>query len=269
MVSPRMSGFDAREYWERRLADTYTLDGVGYAGLGRAFNGWMYKVRRAVFLRAVRDAWQPPPDAPVLDIGSGTGFYVDRWHELGIRQVTGSDITDTAVGRLRERYPQDRFERFDAGGAELPFAPGSFEAISAIDILFHIVGDEPFRRAFANVAELLAPGGLFFFTDNFIHRGAERVTHQVSRPLGEIEGIVAAAGLEIVTRRPMFFLLNAPVDSQSRALHTSWRLVSGVAARHEALGAAVGAAVYPLERALVARASEGPSTELMVCRRPS
>jgi hypothetical protein len=33
------------------------------------------------------------------------------------------------------------------------------------------------------------------------------------------------------------------------------------------LGAVLGAVLYPLELALVARLKEGPSTELMLCRR--
>jgi hypothetical protein len=35
------------------------------------------------------------------------------------------------------------------------------------------------------------------------------------------------------------------------------------------LGMVVGAALYPLELLLVTRLKEGPSTELMVCRRRS
>src|SRR5215217_7388946 len=111
-----MSGFDARAYWERRLSEQFTLDGVGYAGLGRSFNAWMYRVRRRVFLQTVKPLLNDPAATDVLDIGSGTGFYVDRWHELGVRSLTGSDLTDTAMARLTDRYPGDRFVRFDAGG---------------------------------------------------------------------------------------------------------------------------------------------------------
>jgi hypothetical protein len=40
-----------------------------------------------------------------------------------------------------------------------------------------------------------------------------------------------------------------------------------VASRSNVLGNAAGALTYPLELALVSRLREGPSTELMVCRR--
>lgn len=263
-----MADFDSRGYWERRLSETYAIDGVGWAGLGTAFNGWMYRVRRHVFLRSLRPLLPRPRELRVLDIGSGTGFYVDRWHELGAGSLTGADITDTAVERLRRRYPGDAFVRLDVGDTESPLPAGGFDAISAMDVLFHIVDDERFAQAFRTAFALLAPGGLFVFSDNFLHRDAVRAEHQVSRPIGKIEQAVAAAGFEIVGRRPMFVLLNTPVDSRSRVLRASWKAIETAAARGNAAGAVAGALVYPLELALVSRLREGPSTELMVCRRP-
>jgi SAM-dependent methyltransferase len=263
------AGFDPRAYWEQRLGERYTLDGVGWVGLGTAFNALVYRLRRRLFLRTVRRVLPRREEARVLDIGSGTGFYVDCWHALGVRAVAGADITDVAVTALRGKHPQDRFERFDVGGTELPFEPGSFDAISCMDVLFHIVDDARFARALENLAALLAPGGVLVFSDNFLHGPAIRTEHQVSRSLAEIESALSAAGLDVVERRPMFVLFNTPVDSQSRVLRAWWSLLSSVALRSNALGAALGALAYPLELLLVSTWRDGPSTELMVCRRAS
>jgi SAM-dependent methyltransferase len=263
------SEFDPRTYWERRLDERFSLDGVGWIGLGRAFNRSMYGVRRSVFIRTLRRLVGRPQDLRVLDVGSGTGFYVDCWHDLGVRAVTGADITETAVERLRKRYPGDRFERFDLGAAELPFPEGSFDAISCMDVLFHIVDDERFEQAFGNVFSLLAPNGVFVFSDNFLHGPAIRGENQVSRSIETIESAVTAAGFEIVERRPMFVLFNTPVDTRNRLLHGWWRLLSNAASRWNVVGAVLGTVVYPVELALVSRLGEGPSTELMVCRRPA
>lgn len=263
-----MSEFDARHYWERRLEETYAINGVGYEGLGTALNAWMYRVRRHVFLRALRprlDSGRPPR---VLDIGSGTGFYVDRWHELGVSKLTGSDITTTAVQRLSERYPDDEFVRFDVGEPDPPLEEESFDAISAMDVLFHIVDDNRFLQAFRTVASLLVPGGVFVFSENFLRGDALRGHNQVSRPLRDIEEAVVAAGLQPVERRPMFALLNAPVDSRSRLLHASWQVFASTAVRSDAAAGALAALAYPLELALVSTLREGPSTEIMICRRP-
>jgi SAM-dependent methyltransferase len=263
-----MSAFDARSYWEQRLSERYTLGGVGYLGLGEGYNAWAYKVRRHVFLKEVRAHLPDPRTARVLDIGSGTGFYIDAWHEFGAARVTGSDLTDAAVANLKDRHPQDAIVRFDIGGDERPLGGGCFDAVSMMDVLFHVVDDEHFHRAFVNAFELLEPGGVLVFSENFLHGEPIRLPHQASRTLAEIEGAVRDAGFEIVRRRPMFWLMNAPLDSRSRLLQGSWGTVHRLASRGERVGAATGAALYPLELALVARRREGPSTELMICRRP-
>lgn len=264
-----MSEFDAKAHWEEVLGADAGLAGVGYRGLGEPFNRWMYRVRRRVLLRALRPLVGSLPSRSVLDIGSGTGFYIDRWRELGAQSITGVDITETVVARLRARYPQHRFQRADIGGEAELLPPGPFGAISALDVLFHIVDDERYRRAFANIANLLEPGGLFVFSENFL-QGAEpvRVPDQTSRPRAVIEKIVADAGFEVLSRRPMFVLMNEPVDSSSR-LHKRfwWRLVGHLSSRGDWFSWIAGATLYPFELAALTTVREGPSTELMVCRK--
>jgi len=34
----------------------------------------------------------PRADLEILDSGSGTGFYLDRWRELGFANVHASDV---------------------------------------------------------------------------------------------------------------------------------------------------------------------------------
>jgi SAM-dependent methyltransferase len=263
-----VSSFDPRTYWEERLSQHYTLDGVGYLGLAESYNSWMYRVRRHVFLREARELFPQPKALRVLDVGSGTGFYIDRWHELGVDSLTGSDLTDVAVTGLTRRNPGDRFVRYDVGGDDNPFHTEKFQAVSMIDVLYHIVADARFRRAFVNVFDLLEPGGLLVFSENFLHREAVRIPHQVSRSLGEIEGAAARAGFEILYRRPVFDLMNAPIDSESALRQRWWRLIQRVC-RRRWQGAVTGALLYPMELAIVARRREGPSNELMVCRRPA
>jgi SAM-dependent methyltransferase len=205
----------------------------------------------------------------VLDVGSGTGFYVDRWLERGA-DVTGLDLTAVAVEKLRQRFPRARFVQANIGqplGAPLDREQGSYDAISAFDVLFHIVDDREYAVALGNIASLLKPGGYFLWSDNFIHQPTIRVTHQVSRSLEEITAAVTAAGLEIVERVPMFVLMNYPADTRSKLRQWAWTALMAPAMVSDLLGWALGALLYPLERRLVASRSESASTELMICRR--
>ena len=283
-----MTPFDNRQYWESRLREHYTLAGVGYLRLGRRYNGWMYRVRGQVFDRVVsrlnsvnseqstvngKGLRQPATDngwvgKSVLDIGAGTGFYVERWLRLGA-QVVGLDLTEVAVQELARRFPSARFLQADIGQPleEIPLRPASFHVISAFDVLFHIVDDAAYARAFRNIAGLLRPGGWFLWSDNFLQHPGERVAHQANRPLAESQRLVEIAGFEIVERVPMFVLMNYPADTRSKAARWAWTAMVAPAMVAEPLGWLVGAALYPIERALVRRVRESPSTELMVCRK--
>jgi SAM-dependent methyltransferase len=262
--------FDTQRYWQDRLSADDTLVGVGFSTLGHRYNAWIYRVRRAVFLERVPQLGIDLAQAHVLEIGPGTGFYIDLWHELGIREVTGVDLAPVVVERLAARYPQHTFLQADVGAADAPLEAGAFDVVTAFDVMYHIVDEAMFEQALANVAQSLRPGGLFLVADHFLHReqsNSRIADHYVNRTLARYEDALARHGLEILQRRPMFVLMNAPPDSRSRLRRAWWLAVAGTASLAEPLGFALGAALYPLERQLVRHRAESASTELMVCRR--
>ena len=180
--------------------------------------------------------------------GQARGSTCDRWKRLGAR-VTGLDLTDIAVDELTRCFPDNRFVRADIGGPrdQIALRASSFDAVSAFDVLFHIVDDVEYGRAFANIAQLLRPGGWFVWSDNFLRHPTERAAHQVSRSLAESTRLVEAAGLTVVDRVPMFVLMNYPADTSLRrwpagAWGPRWR---GAVMLGEPLGWALGAALYP------------------------
>src|SRR5439155_5163406 len=138
---------------------------------------------------------------------SGTGYYIDRWREAGAERIVGADIAPAAVERLRERYPEQSFTELDIGGPADELPEGSFDAVSAMDVLFHITDDERYGKALANLSALLRPDGVLVLTENFPGAKGPRARHQVSRPLEQFEAAAAAAGLRIEERRPMFALM--------------------------------------------------------------
>ncbi|TDQ52419.1 class I SAM-dependent methyltransferase [Actinorugispora endophytica] len=257
---------ERRAFWEGRLGTDWTETGVGYRALGRPFNEWMYRVRREVFLREAGALDLDRARARVLDIGSGTGFYVRAWRDLGVGSITGCDLTEAAVERLRPRFPDVRFERLDIAdpGDALPEA--AFDAASCMDVLFHITDDDRYTAALESVARAVRPGGYFVLSENFLHRPAERGANQVNRTISWITGRLARAGFDVLRRAPMLVLMNAQVDAGP-----VWRKVWGGALRAATLteptGWLAGAALHPLERRLVRARRESPSTEIMVCRR--
>jgi SAM-dependent methyltransferase len=274
-----MTRFDSGEYWEARLRENYSLAGVGYLRLGRRYNEWMYRVRGEVFDRVLaeieRGEWGTAAESPrswrgadVVDVGAGTGFYMERWIRFGA-QVIGMDLTAAAVKGISVRFPGARVIQADIGGSfeGIGLRLGSFHAVSAIDVLFHIVDDAGYGRAFQNIAALLRAGGWFLWSDNFVRHSGERTTHQVSRPYAESLRLVESAGFEVLGRVPMFVLMNYPADSKSRLARGAWTAMVAPSMLAEPLGWLVGGLLYPIERRLVRRVKESPSTELMICRK--
>jgi 2-polyprenyl-3-methyl-5-hydroxy-6-metoxy-1,4-benzoquinol methylase len=265
MSSP---GFDARTYWEQRLSDDYSLTGVGFRRLGPSFNQWAYRVRAERFRDAVDRLDVDPAGSRVVDVGSGTGFYVDRWLQLGAT-VTGLDLTETAVENLRGGYPAATFVRADIADPAVveQIGAGSVDVVSAMDVLFHIVDDTAFTTALANLRDLLRPGGYLLYSDVFVHGPTQRVEHRVSRSLADVASAMHEVGLEIVERRPFFWLMNDPQDSRNPVFKGLWYAAAALISTSDRLGAFAGKRLLPLELRLTASRTESPTTELMVCRR--
>jgi hypothetical protein len=262
----------------------YSFQGVGERPSGMQYGEWMHRLRGRVFERVARGLPVDWPRARVLDVGSAGGFYVNRWHRLGVPRVVGVDISGrVALGELARRFPGDRFVQVDIGGRLPPQVtrlstaateasggrvpvPG-FDAVSAMDVLYRIGDDDGYGRTFLNIASLLKPGGWLLWSDGFPRRAVNQKMQRVSRPLRESEAAVRAAGFDIVDRRPMFVLMNYPEDTGSKLARWSWSAMMALVALAEPLGWMVGAALYALDRQLTRVMKESPSTEIMVCRR--
>jgi SAM-dependent methyltransferase len=271
MTAPADSDEDAslpKDYWDERLATHPGLVGVGFIGLGKQYNDWLYRVKKAVFLRKVRSQGLDLPRSTVLDVGSGTGFFIERWKELGVRKVVGVDLADTSVANLRRGFPEAEFHQMDIGSDVQGRWDGAFDAVSSFDVLYHIVDDEKYVTALGNIYSFLRPGGLFIWSDNFVHQRTLRAARQVSRSLQEIEEVLAKTGFEIIERRPLFYLMNTPVDSLNPIRRLMWRLIGAAVSRSEIAGLLIGALLYVPERVLTSLARESPTTEIMICRKP-
>jgi SAM-dependent methyltransferase len=261
-----LPAFDPAQYWEQRLSDRYSLESVGWSSLGEAFNRWSYAVRANAFRRIVREVTHGTDPGRVLDVGSGTGFYLEQWRRLAARAVTGSDLTSTAVDRLRVRFPLCEIHQVDIGDARLPPVGAPYDAISAMDVLFHLVDDARYERALHNLAGLLKPDGVLIFTENFMSARQEG-KHQISRTGEQIQHALVSAGLTPVAEHPVFFLMNTPVSSDGRALKLWWDSLCRLVRRHEAIGWVLGATLYPVEVGLSRMTPRGPSTQIVAARR--
>lgn len=264
-----MTDFDERRYWEERLS-TLTLESVGYRGLGEEYNLWLYKMKEKRLLECLRRYRIAVDGRSILDIGAGTGFYVDFWEGKRAGEIVGLDITEASVAFLRERYPEHSFHRTDVSAADLPAVLGrTFDVVTAFDVLYHIVDDRKFERAVANIGGLCVPGGYFILSDNFMQFGdAVSLDYIKSRTLRDYRRVLEACSFEILGRVSVFHVMIPPADEGSAFVASVHRALRSVVSRVSDMSPGFGGRIaYLFDSCLHALRWEGPSTELMVCRR--
>lgn len=98
------------------------------------------------------------PDAPILDLGSGIGFWLEHFGELGFSNLTGADISPRSLELARQRCALHGIKAiFSEQNAEaLTFPDCSFDHIQSLGVIHHSPNPP------ASVAEIfrtLKPGG--------------------------------------------------------------------------------------------------------------
>jgi SAM-dependent methyltransferase len=123
--------------------------------------------------RSIEEAmWRIAPwqDKVVLDLGSGTGFHVPRFHERA-RHVFAVEPHGPSHLRATNRFSSLGLERASAirGSAEaIPLPDQSVEIVHARFAYFFGPGTE---AGLAELERVVSPGGTVFIIDNDLTRG--------------------------------------------------------------------------------------------------
>jgi SAM-dependent methyltransferase len=262
------AAYDPESFWECRLRSHFDLTGAGFRGIGKPFIQALYRQREIVFDRIIRRFRLDPARSDVIELGPGTGFYVNLWKSRRVRSLLGLDITRVATERLAVAHPSFRFIQADISRS-WPVADESADIVTAFDVLFHIVDDGQFADSIGEAGRVLRPGGYLLVSDLFPRR-AFRGHHQVSRTLAEYRTILARNRLDIVGRVPVFVTMHPALDVPPplRGLAGRWwtwleaRLIADPR-RGRRAGRILGALDAGLTRALPG----GPSTETLIARK--
>lgn len=94
----------------------------------------------------------------LLDVGCGLGRFIGFLAERGGYTLHGTDLSQFAIDQNRERLPSLDFRV--ASATERPFADGTFDVITACDVIEHVPDLGAVGEA---VLAQLKPGGLFAF----------------------------------------------------------------------------------------------------------
>lgn len=147
-----------------------------------------------------------------------------------------------------------------------------------MEVFFHIVDDARWQQAFFNLAELVADGGRFLFTDQTMNDRTTRARHVRRRTQGDYLRFLETVGFEEPRRFTFTRFTGRDVEGESRMVpqslaHTVWRCAynavrmcpSGTA--RESIGHAAGRMLYRLDERYSSMQVSAPCLELWLCRK--
>ncbi|MCW2854249.1 MAG: methyltransferase domain protein [Nocardioides sp.] len=268
-----------RDYWGA-WHGRGDLRAVGQTGLPVAANAWIYRcIERNLRGFARRHGLHEGGGRRMLEIGVGTGYWIDLWESLGW-QVDGCDLVPEAVRRLRRSRPRGHFWRADVSrpaGVLLTSrgaAEEGYDLVTVTSVLLHVTRPQAFRRALANAAAAVRPGGHLLLVEPVLTLRARQdpydpAKHSRARVLRSYVGPLRQHGLELVALEATTVLAANPLEARSprrlRMYERWWRLVRSTRARPWLLKG-LGPAMY-VGDGLLMRTGEAPTSKVLLFRK--
>jgi SAM-dependent methyltransferase len=105
----------------------------------------------------------------VLDIGSGSGHWIDFYKTLEAGNVTGMDVSHSSFKHLKQKYSEDTNVAIHRGKAleVICNLNGDYDLVNAVGVMFHIVDDSEWQDTISSVANKLKNNGLFIIGGHF------------------------------------------------------------------------------------------------------
>jgi len=81
----------------------------GHIGLPYDYNAWLHRMKRGEILKSLHRKFTKFADKNVLEFGCSTGAYMDLWYDLGVKSITGVDISQSSISNLQKLYSDSEF----------------------------------------------------------------------------------------------------------------------------------------------------------------
>ncbi len=206
-------GFNYKDYWNRRLNSRFSIEGVGYWGLGEIYNQFLYRSRIDLLEGVITRAFDRISDKKVLELGPGIGIFTEYFHSKGILAYDAIDIVEKSVNVLKGRFNQYNFRQGDICDSDA--YDGMYDLIFAADVLLHITDEDKYANAIRNISRHLNEHGVCILIDpvSVIDKKSQS-PHVVIRGREYVEKTLENCGLELVEMLPVAYFMNYPFDNE-------------------------------------------------------
>jgi SAM-dependent methyltransferase len=113
------------------------------------------------------------PDAAIVDIGAGSSRLVDCLLDLGFRQITALDLSETALAKTRARLPDDVPVTWVVGNVLDWQPPGHFD-VWHDRAAFHFLTENADQDAYLQVMDRFLASGGHAIIGTFAPEGPEK-----------------------------------------------------------------------------------------------
>jgi len=149
-----------------------------------------------------------------LDIGAGSGHWIDFYRSLGAADCVGVDVSRNSVEFMKHKYSADARCEIQHGNALkfLEQCDRKFDFVNAIGVMFHIVDDAEWAETIRQIGNVLEPNGMFIVGGHFglldglnVHISGDGEIYKRLRSRRHWAEILTKAGF----RKPRYYKNNA------------------------------------------------------------
>jgi len=215
-----------KSYWTERYIKEFSYRSSAHISFSWSYNQYVYKAYlrtlNNMLMRNKRSLFQKN----ILDIGSGTGYYIEYYQKMGVSSLVGTDITDISILNLHNKFKNYSFICHDIT-QNFPewIKKNKLDIISVFDVLYYIIDDHLFEKSITNIAEISNPQTLIIITDKFTEQLPNKgLIYFKHRSLDHYKKVLKKNGLKIIDRQPVNTLLKKPIPLKVFYSFFKWEL---------------------------------------------
>ncbi|AVQ44394.1 glycosyltransferase [Clostridium botulinum] len=205
--------FNYADYWNNRLSNKFDIEGVGYIGLGKTYNKYLYENRVYILDNIIKSIFNNISKIKVLELGPGVGVFTDYYRKKEVEDYTAIDISEKSVKELSRSYENYKFINGDI--SDNKYYNNKYDLIFAADVLLHITNENNYKSTIRNIATSLNDDGVCILLDPIsVINTKSSSEHVVIRDKNYVDKILNENELEILEIIPIFFFMNYPLDKK-------------------------------------------------------
>ena len=265
-----MTKYEPKDYWTSRYED-FDLTSSGHRDLPVRYNAWLYRMQKEKIAKSASNCLSNFSEAKAIELGCGTGIYVNMWKKLGVKDLIGLDIAQNAIDQLRAEFPEYSFYCEDLTDKSVASRYGnkSYDFVTVIGVLVHIVDDDLFLQAVDNISKLVKQGGVVLISDYVVRAGdGIRKSHMSLRPIGRFRAAFEEAGLQEINQIPFYYFMIAPFDTPyfpgNYLLPKIYSFLNKMIHRWPNL---MGRILFSIDKVVTCLINSGPSEKLFIYKK--